>query len=115
MKIHNPVSLDHNNICTMAVELQKVANDMFSQIMDAVFKVRDTPYYNLWHTSQFSADPIHSVYNGNELASYLESKILGQILAEIKSKKSFDGFKKEIKIGNPLNYHVEFVRRFYLI
>ena len=43
MKIHNPVSLDHNNIRTMAIELHKVANDMFSQIMDAVFKVRDTP------------------------------------------------------------------------
>ena len=36
--------------------------------MSEVFKPRDTPYINLWHTSQFSADPIPSVYNGIESA-----------------------------------------------
>ena len=29
--------------------------------MREVFKLRDTPYYNLRDTSQFSIDPIHSV------------------------------------------------------
>lgn len=59
---------------------------MSSEIMDEVFKTRDTLYYNLRHTSQFSADPIQSV--GTELASYLEPKILEQIPTEIKNNKS---------------------------
>ena len=55
--------------------MYKVANDMSPDIMNEVFKLRNTPHYNLRHTSHFSADPIHSVYNRTELAFYLEPKI----------------------------------------
>ena len=58
------------------------------------FKLRDTPCYNLRHTSQFSTDPIHSVFNGTESAVYLEPKIWEQIPVEIKNKESPDGFKR---------------------
>ena len=65
--------------------------------MSEVFKLSDTPCNNLRHTSQFSTDPIHSVYHGTESASYLEPNIWKQILTEIKNKESLHGFKKEIK------------------
>ena len=74
--------------------MYKVANDISPNIMNEVFILRNTPYYNLRHTSHFSTDPIHSVYNGTESASYLRPKIWEQIRAEIKNKYSFDGFKK---------------------
>ena len=80
--------------------MYKVFNDMSFEIMNGVFKLRNTSHYNLRHTSHFSTDPIHSVYNGTESASYLGPKIWEQILAEIKNKDSLDGSKKEIKKWN---------------
>ena len=73
--------------------MYKIADDMSPKIMSEVFKLRDTPCYNLWQTSQFSTDPIHSVYNETESASYLGPKIWEQIPAEIKNKVSLDRFK----------------------
>ena len=90
----NSLSLHHNNIHALSIEMYKVVNDISPNIMNEVFKLRNTPYYNLRHTSHFSTDPIHSVYNGTESASYLRPKIWEQIPAEIKNKYSFDGFKK---------------------
>ena len=79
--------------------MYKVANDMSSpDIMNEVFKLKNTPH-NLRHTSHFSIDPVHSVYNGIESASYLGPKIWEQIPTEIKN--SLDGFKKEIKRWKP--------------
>ena len=50
--------------------------------MSEVFKLRDTHYYNIRHILQFSTDPIHSVYNGIKLSSYLKPKIWEQIPVE---------------------------------
>ena len=46
------------------MEMYKVANDMSPDIMNEVFKLKNTPHYNLRHTSNISTDPIHSDYNG---------------------------------------------------
>ena len=97
---YNSVSIHHNNIHVLAIEIYKIANDMSPDIMNAVFKL-NTPHYNLRHRSHFSTDPIHCVYNRTESATYLGSKILVQILAEIKHKDSLDGFNKEIKKWKP--------------
>ena len=82
--------------------------------MRKVFKLRDTPCYNLRRVSQFSTDLIHSLYNGTESVSYLGPTIWEQIPAEIKNKESLEGFEKS-KNGNQLNVHVEFVGHLYLI
>ena len=47
---------------------------MSPEIMSEVFNLRDTPYYNIWHISQFSTDPIHSVFNGTESTSCFGTK-----------------------------------------
>ena len=60
----NSVSIHHNNIHALAIEMYKVANDMSPDIMNEVFKLKNTPHYNLRHTSNISTDPIHSDYNG---------------------------------------------------
>ena len=97
----NSVSIHHSIIHALAIEMYKVANDMSPEIMNEVFKSRNTPHYNLRHTSLFSTDPIHSVFNGTESASYLGPKIWEQIPVEIKNKDSLDGFKTEIKKWKP--------------
>ena len=47
----NSASIHHNNIRALAIEMYKVANDMSPDIMIEVFKLRNTPHYNLRHTS----------------------------------------------------------------
>ena len=86
----NSVSIHYNNIHTLAIEMYKVTNDMPPDIMNEVFKLRNTPHYNLRHTQHSSTDPIHSAYNGTESASHLGPKIWEQIPAEIKNKDSLD-------------------------
>ena len=95
----NSASIHHNNIHALAIEIYKVVNDMSPYIMNEVFKLRNTSHQNLRHTSHFSTDPIHSVYNGTESASYLGPNIWEQIPAE--NKNFLDGFKKEVKKWKP--------------
>ena len=58
-------------------------------------------HYNLGHTPQFSVNPVHSVYNGTEWASYFGRKIWEQIPCEIRNKKFIVGFNREIKKQKP--------------
>ena len=81
----------HELLNWIATELHKLLM-MSPNIMNKVFRRRDPPCHYLRHTSQFSTDPIHSVYNGTESASYLGTKIWEQIPPEIKNKESVDGF-----------------------
>ena len=99
----NSVSVHHNNIHALATEMYKVVNGISPEIMNDVFKVRNETHYRLRHTSQFLIEPIHSVFNGSESASYLGPKIWEQIPIEIKNKDSLISFKKEIKKWKPLN------------
>ena len=88
----NSVSIHHNNIHTFAIEMYKVANGMFPEIMNNIFKLRENTHYNLRQTSQFPVDLIHSVFNGSESASHLGPKIWDQIPFEIKNMNSLVGF-----------------------
>ena len=70
--------------------------------MIEVFKLREETHYHLRHTAQFLLDPIHSVFNGSESASYLGPKIWEQIPTVKKKKKTLSsGLKKKLKNGNP--------------
>ena len=80
----NSLSVHFNNVHALFIELYKIVNDVSPKIISDVLKLRDSLWYNLRHTSQFSTDPIHSVYSGTESALYLGPKIWEQISAEIK-------------------------------
>ena len=77
-------SMHHNDIDTLAIEMYKVVNERSSDIMTDILKIRENTHYNLRHASQFLVDPIHSVFNGSESASYLGPKLWEQIPFEIK-------------------------------
>ena len=57
----NSVSVHHNNVHALAIEMYKVTNTMSPEIMNERFKLKGNPHYNLRDTSQFSVDPIYSV------------------------------------------------------
>ena len=80
--------------------------------MREVFRLRDTSCYKLWYTSQFSINPVHSVYNETESASYLGPKIYEQITAEMENRESLDGLKREIKKWKPAEYPCRICRMF---
>ena len=40
----NSVSIHHNNIHALAIEMYKVADDMSPDIMNEVFKLRNSPH-----------------------------------------------------------------------
>ena len=67
----NSVSIHHNNIHALAIEMYKVVNGTSPKIMNEVFKQRNNSHYNPRHTS----------------------KIWKQIPSEIQNKKSLEGFK----------------------
>ena len=81
----------------------------------------ENTHYNLRGTSQFIVDPIYSIFNGSESASYLGCKIWEEIPTDIKNKDSVIGFKKEIKKWKPLNCSCRICKtfipslRFYLV
>ena len=97
------VSIHHNNIPTLAIEMYNVANGMSPELMNVIFKLRENRNYNLRHTSKFLVDPIYSVFNGRESASYLGPKIWELIPFEIKNINSLVAFKKEIRKWKPAN------------
>ena len=99
----NSVSIHHNYIHTLAIEIYKVANGICPEIMNDIFKLRESTHYNLRSTSQFLLHPIHSVFNGSESASYLGPKIWKEIPTDIKNKDFLIGFKKGIKKWKHLN------------
>ena len=67
------------------------------EILNEVFKQQSNPHYNLRHTSEFSVNPIHSVYSGTGSTSYLGPKIWEQKHSEIRNKKPLEDFKWKIK------------------
>ena len=71
----NSVSVHHNNIHVIAIEMYKVVNAISLEIMNEVFKLREETHYHLRHNTQLLVDPVISVFNGSESASYLGHKI----------------------------------------
>ena len=61
------VSVHHNTIHALAINMYKVANGISPEIMSEVF--------NLRHTIRFLVGVIHSDFNGSGSASYLDPKI----------------------------------------
>ena len=105
-------SIHHNNVHVLAIDMYKVVNGISTEIMNEVFKKRSNSHYKLRHTSKFFVNPIHSVYDGTESASYLRPKIWKQIPSEIRNKKSLEGFKQEIKKWKPTDFCCRFWKIF---
>ena len=80
--------------------------------MNGIYKLRENTHCSLRHTSKFVVNPIHSVFNGSESASYLGTTIWKEMPTNTKNKDSLIGFKKEIKKWKPLNCHCRICKTF---
>ena len=92
----NPVSIHHNIIQTLATEIWKLLMTCFQKWGISFSKTNSSH-----HTSQFSVNPVHSIYNGTETSSYFGPRIWEQIPCEIRNRKFLVGFKLEIKKWKP--------------
>ena len=78
-----------------------MANCISPEIKNEVLKLKEETHH-LRHTSQFLVNPIHSIFNGSESASYLGPKMWKLIPTEIKNKDSLvEFFEKKKKMETP--------------
>ena len=94
--------------------MYRVANGMSPEIRNDLFRLRENAHYNLRHTSQFLVDPIHSVFNGSESASYLGPKIW-EHPSKLKILTPLLVLKKKLENGNLRIAPVEFAKFSYPI
>ena len=109
----NSVAINDNNIHAFAIEMYKVVNGMSPEIMIEVFNKRSNSHYNLRHTSQFSVNPIHSVYNGTETASCLGQTLGSKHLLKFETKSPLKVLSGRSRNGNQRTALVEFVKSSY--
>ena len=72
--------------------------------LEAIHILRSNTHFNLGYTPTLRTEPVHSVFNGSESASYLGFKIWEQIPNDVKIKNSLVRFKKETRKWKPENY-----------
>ena len=90
MKIHQ------KNLQILATEIYKVKNDLGPKIMADIFHFVEKPY-NLRNNSIIQRQANRTVYFGTESISFLAPKSWELIPSEIKSAKSLNIFKENIK------------------
>ena len=71
--------------------------------MNDAFQIRSNTHFNLRYAPKFLTEPINSIFNGSESASYLGLKIWEQIPNDFKIINSLVTFKKEIWKRKPVN------------
>ena len=98
----NSVSIHHKNIQVLATEMFKISKNLSPDIVREIFQERSVPY-NLRSDNNFASCHVNSVYHGTESLSFLGPKIWEQVPPELKSLKSLDIFKTQIKKWIPLN------------
>ena len=91
------VSIDIRNLQIVAIEMYKVMNDSFPEIMKEISRIRAENGYNLSHQNTFKRPIVNSVYNDTETVSFWGLKIWELIPKEFKELVSLNGFKKAIK------------------
>ena len=100
----NSVSLHHENIQALAIEMFKVKQKSCPEITSHIFMETTNNPYNLRGHLNFITPQVHSVFHGTESISYLGSKIWDTVPEEFKNKKSLNSFKETTKMWIPTNF-----------
>ena len=94
------VSIHHNNIQLLAIEIFKSLNNLSPSIMTEIFKRKETQY-DLRNGIKLQSTMPRTTNYGIESISYLASNIWSQIPNEIKNCKGLNKFKMFIKKWTP--------------
>ena len=94
------LTVHHRNVQKLAIEMNKVKNELCPKIMLDLFKEVTHPY-NLRNSLICGSYKIKTVRYGTETITYLGPKIWSIIPDEIKESASLETFRQKIKLWKP--------------
>ena len=92
-----PVSIHHQNLQKLAVEMFKISRGLSPEIVNQLFQYREQISYELRQRSQFQIPWVHSVFSGTENLKFLGSKIWVLVPNKMKQLVSLGKFRHAIK------------------
>ena len=95
------VSIHHQNIQKLGIEMFKVLNGENPQIVNEIFHIRDETSYEFRQRSCFHIPSVNTVFSGTESIRFLGPKIWEIIPSDIKSLEDLKDFKTAIKKWKP--------------
>ena len=95
------VSIHHQNLQKLAVEMFKVSRGLSPEIVNELFQFREQIPYELRQRSQFQIPWVHSVFSGTESLKFLGPKVWALVPNEMKQLESLGKFRNAIKQWKP--------------
>ena len=80
------VSIHHQNLEKVAVEMFKVSVGLSPEIVNELFQFREQILYELGQRPQFQIALVHSVFSGKESLEFLGPKIWALVANEMKQR-----------------------------
>ena len=77
------VSIHHQDLQKLAVEMFKVSRGLSPQIVNKSFQFREQMPYQLRQRSQFHIPWVNSVFNGTESLKFLGPKVWALVIDEM--------------------------------
>ena len=93
----NSVSIHHQNIQTLGIEMLKFVIGLSPEIMKKIFQFSEESYYQLRSRASLPIQLVSIVFNGTERLRFLDPKIWEIIPNEFKRLQSLHEFKVAIK------------------
>ena len=90
------MTIHQKNIQALAIMIYKVVNNIAPTIVSELFSFSSVNY-SLRSGSQFHQPSASTVWNGQEIISYLRPNIWNMVPEEMKQKSSLFASKREIK------------------
>ena len=87
----------------MVTEINKVKNKLSPEIMNGVFRIKETSYM-LGNSFSFVSRPINTVFNRSESLAHLGPRLWRILPNEFMELKSLALFKNKIKTWVPENF-----------
>ena len=111
---HGSVSIHHQNLQKLAVEMLKVGRGLSPKIANELFQFKEQIPYELRQRPQFQIPWVHSVFNGTESRKCLGPKIWAMVPNEMKPLESLGKFRNAIKEWKPTSFPCRLCKREFI-
>ena len=107
------VSIQHQNLQKLAVEMFNVSRGLSPEIANALFQFREQiPYELRQRRPQFQISWVHSVFSGTEGLTFLGLKVWALVPNEMKQLESLGKFRNAIKQWKPTSCPCRLCKRY---
>ena len=113
MEKDNSISIHHENLQTLAIEMFKVHTKTSPEIMQEVFLVKEQGNYNLRNQTDFVIPQVKRVNYGLESIRVLGPKIWESLPNDLKNKDWLIVLKQALRDGNLNHVLAVFVKPIY--